>query len=95
LAYFLVIVFPYWAYETTVFHMVGLLTLCPTPNLEDWDCTLGFAFLVALPPCLRSPPLLFVVAPASFGFSVEANPALVTLLLVTLPCRKSPSLFEA
>jgi hypothetical protein len=48
LAYFLAIAIHYWVFETTVFHMVGLLTLCPTPNLEDWDCTLGFAFPVAL-----------------------------------------------
>jgi hypothetical protein len=48
LAYFLAIVFPSWAFEITLFHMVGLLTLFPTPNLEDWDYTLGFAFPVAL-----------------------------------------------
>jgi hypothetical protein len=41
--------FPYWAFEKkNVFHMVGLLTLYPTPNLEDWDFTLGFALPVAL-----------------------------------------------
>ena len=48
LAYFLAVVFHYWTFGTTVFHMVGLLTLYITPNLEDWYYTLGFAFPVAL-----------------------------------------------
>lgn len=56
---------------------------------------IGVCFSGGIGPCLKSPPPpLFVVAHASSGSFAEACPALVTLLVVTLPCRKSPNLFE-
>jgi hypothetical protein len=34
---FLAMVSPNWHFETTVMYRAKLLTLCPTPNLEDHD----------------------------------------------------------
>lgn len=50
LAHFLAMASPKCSFDTAVSYGVGLLNLCPTPNLEDYDLIFGFTPLGGLAP---------------------------------------------